>query len=266
MIVIKNNFLINYKYFQNMQANEFSFNSNINISQIKENFVNMKEEELSPINPLEYKISIDQTRPIFINWLSFLCSNLNFSNQTFFRCVSIFDQYITRISEEEASLLDKDGLSLILISCLSLSTKFEEISCNYVNFLNEKVLNSPNSKVYTNKDITKMELQILKALKYKIIYSTPFDFVEIYAEIFKSFLGSNNSEINEQILSTIKVYSINLIKNNINNIIYLTNSASQIAYICFIKVLNQANLTNLINMKQFEKSFFSLNYQLSNLF
>ena len=47
---------------------------------------------------------------------------------------------------------------------------------------------------------------------------------------------------------------------------YLTNSASQIAYICFIKVLNQANLANLINMKQFEKSFFSLNYQLSNLF
>ena len=226
-----------------MFANEFSFNiNNRNLSQIKENFVHYKEDEASPINPIDYKISIDQTRPVLISWLSFLCSNLNFSNQTFFRCVSIFDQYISIIPQEEVSLLDKDYLSLILISCLSLATKFEEINCNYVDFLNEKVLNSPNSKVYTNKDITKMELKILKNLKYKVIYSTPYDFIEIYTEIFKNVLGSNNSRINPQILSDIKYCSINLIKNNINNIIYLTNSASQIAYIFFIQVLNQTNL------------------------
>ena len=250
-----------------MLTNKFSFNiNNRTLSQVKENFVNYKEDETSPINPIEYKISIEQTRPVLISWLSFLCSNLNFSNQTFFRCVSIFDQYITLISNEEASLLDKDYLSLILISCLSLATKFEEINCNYVNFLNEKVLNSPNSKVYTNKDITKTELQILKTLKYKIIYSTPYDFIEIYSEIFKNVLGANISNNNPQIISDIKNLTINLIKNNINNIIYLTNTASQIAYIFFIQVLNQTHLLNKINMKQLEKSFLSLNYQLSNVF
>ena len=249
-------------------TNEFSFNINTNGSllSIKENFDNFKEEELAPINLEDYKISIDDSRSVLISWLSFLCSKLNFTEQSLFRCVSIFDQYISRISKEEASNLDKDYLSLVAIACLSLATKLEEINCNYVKFLNEKVLNSPNSKVYTIKDLTTMELKILKALKYKTIYSTPLDFIEIYIEIFKSVLGNNRTQVNPQIIAQIKNYSINLVKNNINNEIYLTYSTSQLAYACFIQVLTQTNLINLINMKQFEKSFYSFNYQLSNVF
>ena len=251
-----------------MMTNEFSFNINTNGSllSIKENFDNFKEEELAPINLEDYKISIDDSRSVLISWLSFLCSKLNFTEQSLFRCVSIFDQYISRISKEEASNLDKDYLSLVAIACLSLATKLEEINCNYVKFLNEKVLNSPNSKVYTIKDLTTMELKILKALKYKTIYSTPLDFIEIYIEIFKIVLGNNRTQVNPQIIAQIKNYSINLVKNNINNEIYLTYSTSQLAYACFIQVLTQTNLINLINMKQFEKSFYSFNYQLSNVF
>ncbi len=251
-----------------MMTNEFSFNINTNGSllSIKENFDNFKEEELAPINLEDYKISIDDSRSVLISWLSFLCSKLNFTEQSLFRCVSIFDQYISRISKEEASNLDKDYLSLVAIACLSLATKLEEINCNYVKFLNEKVLNSPNSKVYTIKDLTTMELKILKALKYKTIYSTPLDFIEIYIEIFKNVLGNNRTQVNPQIIAQIKNYSINLVKNNINNEIYLTYSTSQLAYACFIQVLTQTNLINLINMKQFEKSFYSFNYQLSNVF
>ena len=251
-----------------MMTNEFSFNINTNGSllSIKENFDNFKEEELAPINLEDYKISIDDSRSVLISWLSFLCSKLNFTEQCLFRCVSIFDQYISRISKEEASNLDKDYLSLVAIACLSLATKLEEINCNYVKFLNEKVLNSPNSKVYTIKDLTTMELKILKALKYKTIYSTPLDFIEIYIEIFKIVLGNNRTQVNPQIIAQIKNYSINLVKNNINNEIYLTYSTSQLAYACFIQVLTQTNLINLINMKQFEKSFYSFNYQLSNVF
>jgi hypothetical protein len=251
-----------------MMTNEFSFNINTNGSllSIKENFDNFKEEELAPINLEDYKISIDDSRSVLISWLSFLCSKLNFTEQSLFRCVSIFDQYISRISKEEASNLDKDYLSLVAIACLSLATKLEEINCNYVKFLNEKVLNSPNSKVYTIKDLTTMELKILKTLKYKTIYSTPLYFIEMYIEIFKSVLGNNRTQVNPQIIAQIKNYSINLVKNNINNEIYLTYSTSQLAYACFIQVLTQTNLINLINMKQFEKSFYSFNYQLSNVF
>ena len=250
-----------------MSANEFSFNiNNRNLSIIKENYMNLKEEEASPINPNKYPISIEDTRPIIMSWLSFLCSKLNFSDQTLFRCISIFDQYISKIPLDQASSLNKDYLSLIAIACLSLSTKLEEINCNYVNFLNEKVLNSPNSKVYTNKDLTQMELKILKVLKFKTIYSTPLDFIEIYIEIFKNVLCSNGFGINPNIIFQIKNYSINSVKNIINSKMYLTCNASQLAYLCFIRVLNQTNLLNLINMKQFEKNFYSFNYQLSNVF
>ena len=168
-----------------MYTNEFSFNiNNRNLSLIKENFINLKEEESSPINIKEYKISIEETRPIMISWLSFLCSKLNFSDQTLFRCISIFDQYISKIPQEQSNKLDKDYLSLIAIACLSLATKLEEINCNYISFLNEKVLNSPNSKIFTNKDLTQMELTILKKLKFKTLYSTPLDFMDIYIEIY----------------------------------------------------------------------------------
>ena len=62
---------------------------------------------------------------------------------------------------EQTTKLDKDYLSLIAIACLSLATKLEEINCNYISFLNEKVLNSPNSQIFTNKDLTNMEFKIL---------------------------------------------------------------------------------------------------------
>ena len=46
-----------------MYTNEFSFNiNNRNLSVIKENFLSLKEEESSPINIKEYKISIEETR------------------------------------------------------------------------------------------------------------------------------------------------------------------------------------------------------------
>lgn len=250
-----------------MSSKTFSFNNINNIlSNLKENFINFKEEEASPINPVEYAISIDDARTNMINWLAFLCSKLNFTEQTLFRSISLFDQYISKIDLDKAIDLDQNNLNLITIACLSLSTKLEEINCNYITFLNEKVLNSPNSKIFTNKDLTKMELTILKTLKYKTIYSTPLDFIDIYIEIFKYVLGENNSMINMELITDIKTMSINLMKNNINNIMYLTNTSSHFAYLCFIQALNQVIMMNSLQSKQLEKSLFIFNYQFANIF
>jgi len=250
-----------------MSSKYFSFtNINNNLLNLKENFINFKEEEASPINPLEYVISIDEARSNMVNWLSFLCSKLNFTDQTLFRSVSLFDQYIAKMSLAEASNLNQENLNLITIACLSLSTKLEEINCNYISFLNEKVLNSPNSKTFTNKDLTKMELTILKALKYKTIYSTPFDFIDIYIEIFKNVVDANNSMMSNQLISDIKILSINLMKNNLNNVMYLTNSSSHFAYLCFIQALNQLSMMNSLHFKQLEKSILTFTYQFANIF
>ena len=251
-----------------MSSNSFSSVAinNTNLLNLKENFMNFKEEEASPINPLEYSISIEGARMNMINWLSFLCAKLNFTDQTLFRSISLFDQYISKLPLSEALQLNQDILNLITIACLSISTKLEEINCNYISFLNEKVLNSPNSKIFTNKDLTKMELTILKALQYKSIYSTPLDFIDIYIELFKNVVGTNNTMMNMQLIKDIKLLAINLIKNNLNNIMFLTNSASHFAYVCFIQALNQYSAMNSLHFKQLEKSIFTFKYQFANIF
>jgi len=247
-----------------MSSNSLSFNMN-NLSDLKETFSNLKDDEASPINPSEYIISIDGARTSMVNWLSFLCGKLNFSDQTLFRSVSIFDQYISKMTMDEASELGQQYLNLITIACLSLATKLEEINCNYISFLNEKVLNSPNSQIFTNKDLTNMEFKILKRLNYNTMYSTPLDFIEIYLEIFANVLGSNNTMINPLIISDIKNLSINLMKNNINNVMYLGNNSSHFAYLCFVQTLNQISMMNSFHFKQLEKSIFTFNVQFSNI-
>ena len=247
-----------------MSSNSLSFNIN-NLSDLREIFTNLKEDEASPINPSEYIISIDGARTNMVNWLSLLCGKLNFSDQALFRSVSIFDQYISKMTMDEASELDQQYLNLITIACLSLATKLEEINCNYISFLNEKVLNSPNSQIFTNKDLTNMEFKILKTLNYNTMYSTPLDFIEIYLEIFSNVLASNNAMINPLIISDIKNLSINLMKNNINNVMYLGNNSSHFAYLCFVQTLNQISMMNSFHFKLLEKSIFTFNVQFSNI-
>jgi hypothetical protein len=249
-----------------MSSNSFSFNiNNINLSDLKETFTNLKEDEASPKNPSVYLISIDGARSNMVEWLSFLCSKLNFSDQTLFRSVSIFDEYISKLTISDSSKINQQYLNLITIACLSLATKLEEINCNYISFLNEKVLNSPNSKIFTNNDLTNMEFQILKALQYNTMFTTPLDFIEIYLDIFKNVLGSNNSMINNQIISDIKILSINLMKSNIKNVMYLSNSSSHFAYLCFVQALNQVSMMNSFHFKQLQKSIFTFNVQFSNI-
>ena len=249
-----------------MSSNSFSFNiNNINLSDLKETFTNLKEDEASPKNPSIYFISIDGARSNMVDWLSFLCSKLNFSDQTLFRSVSIFDEYISKLTINDSSKINQQYLNLIAIACLSLATKLEEINCNYISFLNEKVLNSPNSKIFTSNDLINMEFQILKVLQYNTMFSTPLDFIEIYLDIFRNVLGSNNSMINNQIISDIKIFAINLVKSNIKNAIYLSNSSSHLAYLCFVQALNQVSMVNSFHSKQLQKSIFTFNVQFSNI-
>ena len=246
-----------------MSSNSFSFNRNaFDLSDLKETFTNFKEDEASPKNPSEYLISIEGARANMVNWLSLLCSKLNFSDQTLFRSVSIFDEYISKLTIDDASQINQQYLNLITIACLSLATKLEEINCNYISFLNEKVLNTPDAKIFTNNDLTNMEFQILKLLQYNTMFSTPLDFLEIYLDIFTKTFGINDSHI----ISQIKILAINIMKNNINNVMYLSNSSSHFAYLCFINALNQVSMMNSFNFKQLQRSIFTFNVQFSNIF
>ena len=64
----------------------------------------------------------------------------------------------------------------------------------------------------------------------------------------------------------LKLLTINIIKNNINNVIYLSNSSSHFAYASFIQALKQVSMMNTFNFKQLQKSIFTFNVQFSNIF
>ena len=249
-----------------MSSNLLSFNvDNFDSFSVKESYLNLKEEEPNLINKNNYALSLE-TRKNMLNWLSFLCKTLNFTNQTLFRVVSIFDLYTSKITKKEIENISQEKLNLITIACLSLSTKLEENNCNYIPFLNEKVLNSPNKIIFTNKDLINMECEILKVLKYKLIYSTPLDFIDIYMDIFSNFNKKNDFVIVPEILSNIRNVSINIMINNINSKTYLINTSSHFAYLCFIQALNQISIIYSISFKQLEKIILTFNYQFENIF
>ena len=229
-------------------------NTTLNI--LKENYNNFKNDEPNIFLQKNHSISFIEVRKNMLNWIIFLCEKLNFHTETLFRSVTIFDLYMSRRDENYS----QNELNLITIACLSLSTKIEEINCNYISFLNEKVLNTPNEHIFSNKDLTRMEFKILKELNFKIIYSTPFDFLETYIAVFSNILNqkkySNNNIFPKCLISKIKTLTIDLIKNNIVNEIFMINSYSNFAYICFIQVVTRIN--KIITL-EFNKIIFGFN-------
>ena len=212
---------------------EFKF-----INELRESFQNFKQKEPSIIEPINYPISLSEVRPQLINWLIFLCDNLNFSIQTLNRSVIIFDQFI---SKNQKIVLTQENLKLIAISSLSLGTKLEEINCNYTSFFTEKVLNSPQCEIYKKSDLTKMEFEILKKLNFKTLYSTAFDFASIYLQLFKMYCNSNDLLFE----NFTQVYETQ-IKSYLLNDMFITMSQSEVAYIAFANSFNYMGLNNII--------------------
>jgi hypothetical protein len=207
-------------------------------NELRENYFNFKQNQPSIIEPINYPISLSDVRTQLINWLIFLCDNLNFSIQSLYRSVIIFDQFI---SKNQKIVLTQENLKLIAISSLSLGTKLEEINCNYTSFFTEKVLNSPQCEIYKKSDLTKMEFEILKKLNFKTLYSTAFDFASIYLQLFKMYCNSN--EFLYQNFT--QVYESQL-KSYLLNDMFITMSQSDVAYIAFSNSFNYMGLNNII--------------------
>lgn len=214
------------------------------INEFQSTFLSMKEDEPSKINIKSNELFQNETRNNMVRWLQFLCDTLNFNLQTLFRSVLIFDKFI---STSKLYLLDNDELTqeklnLIAIACLSLGTKLEEINCNYVSFFTEKVLNLPNCEIFTVKDLTKMEMTVLKELNFKTLYTTSYDFMLFYLDIFKYFF--NPSFI---IIENIKKCAENIMKQNIMNNLFLNMSQSDYAFACLNQVFMQIGMNNTMN-------------------
>lgn len=245
-----------------MMMSQMNTNYSNKIIEFQKYFMNLSEDEPELNQTKQNPLFQNSIRENMTKWLKFLCEKLNFTNQTLFRSVIIFDKYISALKGQELELT-QEKLNLIAIACLSLGTKMEEINCNYVSFFSEKVLNMPNCPIFSVKDLTKMEIQVMKKLKYKTLYSTALDFNEIYVGILKTFFDGNIQN-NENLLQAVKVFSENLMKENITTDAYLTMTQSNFAYMCFNQAFFQLGLSNLLIVKQIALTLFNLLSQNGN--
>ena len=238
----------------NMTLNKSESEKRIN--EFQSNFLSMKEDEPKKINTKSNELFENETRNNMVNWLSFLCNTLNFNLQTLVRSVIIFDKFISssEICNLDNGQLTQEKLNLIAIACLSLGTKLEEINCNYVSFFTEKTLNLPNCLIFTVKDLTKMELTILKELNFKTLYTTSYDFILFYLEIFKYFFNPNF-----QFIQNITNLAQNIMKQNIHSSIYLNMTQSDYAYTCLNLAFTQIGLSNIMNQIRNILMIFNIN-------
>ena len=220
----------------------YSIKNNL-IYEFQKDYFNYKQNEPNIIEPIKFPFSLSEVRPQIINWLVFLCDNLNFSIQTLFRSVIILEQYLFKLNDWN---LSQEKLNLITIASLSLGTKLEEINCNYTSFFTEKILNNPQFQIYKKTDLTKMEFEILKKLNFKTLYSTAVDFSNIYLKMFSLYCKDNKF-----LIDNLKKVNENILKNLLLNDMIITVSQSQIAYFSFIECLNNFGI-NIIVLRNIE--------------
>ena len=215
------------------------------LSELKSGFFSLKEDEPQKINIKSNELFENETRNNMVKWLVFLCDTLNFNIQTLYRSVIIFDKYISVSNLLEDEELTQEKMNLITIGCLSLGTKLEEINCNYVKFFTDKVLNLPDCQIFSIKDLTQMEMLILKKLNFKTLYNTCYDFLQFFLDIFKYLYNPTDF-----FLENIKSYSLFLMKQNINTNLFLSMTQSDYAFCCLNQAFNQLGQFNVMtNLK-----------------
>ena len=197
------------------------------LNELKCTFITMKGDESEKIDIKSSELFENETRNNMVKWLSFLCETLNFNTQTLYRSVIIFDKFISVSDLLENEDLTQEKMNLITIGCLSLATKLEEINCNYVKFFTDKVINLPDCQIFSVKDLTNMEMTILKKLKFKTLYTTSYDFLIYYLNLAEYLYN-----FPKFFIENIKNYALFLMKQNINTNLFLSMRQSDYAFFC----------------------------------
>ena len=197
------------------------------LNELKCTFITMKGDEPEKIDIKSSELFENETRNNMVKWLSFLCETLNFNTQTLYRSVIIFDKFISVSDLLENDDLTQEKMNLITIGCLSLATKLEEINCNYVKFFTDKVINLPDCQIFSVKDLTNMEMTILKKLKFKTLYTTSYDFLIYYLNLAEYLYN-----FPKFFIENIKNYALFLMKQNINTNLFLSMRQSDYAFFC----------------------------------
>ncbi|KAK5578205.1 hypothetical protein RB653_003158 [Dictyostelium firmibasis] len=112
-----------------------------------------------------------------IDFLDDLTSTIRMSKKTLQMTISIYDDYIDHLIDKcyPNQFMEVDIVQLVAISSLSIASKLEELE-EFQPSIQE--LNFSTNNTYTHNEIVKMEMDILSALNFKVLYPTPSHFLD----------------------------------------------------------------------------------------
>jgi cyclin B len=134
-----------------------------------------REEALQLASPtyMDRQVHVNaKMRAILIDWLVDVHKKYKLRPETLFLAVHLVDRYL------EVQVTIQSQLQLVGVTSLMIAAKFEEI---YPPQIKEFVNVTDNA--YSQKDILKMEVCILKVLKFKICRPTAIHFLERYQRV-----------------------------------------------------------------------------------
>ena len=124
-----------------------------------------------------------------VKWIIKICVKFHFRKETLYRTISIFDKYISLCQIKTYD--DLYQFKIIIIACLSISTKINEVNANYIKFFTKNILNNKeNITNYRASDVYMKEVNILSTINYCINSSNICQFNSIFTNICLSHIKS----------------------------------------------------------------------------
>ena len=116
-------------------------------------------------------------RAKMVDWIVEVLTAFKCSDQTFFIAVGLLDRYFDALSKEN-KCFELHDLHLTGIACMFMASKYEDI----YPLLMKTVYNKIAHKKVSVEAIRAKEIDILRALGFKLGAPTPLEFLEKYIE------------------------------------------------------------------------------------
>ena len=149
-----------------------------------------------------------EMRAKMIDWMIEVMSVYSQNKRTFFLAVKIMDKFLTNVN----GVIYNDDIHLIGICSIYIAIKFEEVA--FVPL--DSIVSNIGHNLFEGSIIKKKEAEIIKTISYDLIYTTPYDFFELFLQDFefncKEFLKENTEmfKIYEKLLTIICKFMLSL--------------------------------------------------------
>lgn len=107
-----------------------------------------------------------------VDWMVEVLTNFKSHDQTFFLAVSLLDRYF-HLCEK---VCDVTELHLLGVTTMFIASKFEDLEPLKMKMVYDKI----SHRKLSIESIKKSELEVMKAIRYRIAAPTSFDFLRIY--------------------------------------------------------------------------------------